>query len=235
MFLGVDRHGYIAAFDARPDNAAHSMDTDWYAVDRQGRVARMASGEEGAVPWEAHQQYWDELYAELGFARVEALVSAMPDAPRQVLALDRRLSAFAPGALPALWDGVLTFADREMLELFRAETGLVEWRVLDGMPHAVATKDIPRWVFDEYLEAGAIVGAYVFDRPVQPRVLGLFEYSCAFSGPYHRTAVPGDPIRLDELPAPLRSKLGALRLEKIDFGHATEVDPERFSRCRTYR
>ena len=37
MLLGIDPCGHIAAFESRPDNAAHSMDTDWYAVDRDGK------------------------------------------------------------------------------------------------------------------------------------------------------------------------------------------------------
>jgi hypothetical protein len=33
--------------------AAHSMDTNWYAIDRDGRVAAFWSGESGAVPEQA--------------------------------------------------------------------------------------------------------------------------------------------------------------------------------------
>src|SRR4051812_22138812 len=39
-----------AAMDALDYPAAHSMDTSWFAVDEDGRVARFESSEDGAVP-----------------------------------------------------------------------------------------------------------------------------------------------------------------------------------------
>src|SRR5215475_12558775 len=99
MLIGVDPRGHIAAFEARPDNAAHSMDTDWYAVDRDGHVAQLWSAEEGAVPWQAHRQYWNDLYEELALARIESLLAQPPGKHRRVLRLggrDDRVEALAP-------------------------------------------------------------------------------------------------------------------------------------------
>src|SRR5690242_4718432 len=91
MILAVDEQGRIAALETRPANAAHSMDTDWYAVDRNGRVALLKSGEEGSVPYEAHRQYWDELYDDLVIARI---ASRSPHEPfAEHAALVRALAA----------------------------------------------------------------------------------------------------------------------------------------------
>jgi hypothetical protein len=72
MRLAVDAEGRIAAFVSPSAPAAHSMDTDWYASDREGRVARFSSGEEGGVPVMACREAWDTLYGELVVARIAA-------------------------------------------------------------------------------------------------------------------------------------------------------------------
>src|SRR5947209_1888144 len=52
--------------------AAHSMDTDWYAVDRDGHVALFNSGEAGAVPDFAHTENETPR---------EELAKVLPEAP----------------------------------------------------------------------------------------------------------------------------------------------------------
>jgi hypothetical protein len=235
MWLAVDDHGRIAAFASRPDNAAHSMDTDWYAVDRGGRVARLWSGEEGAVPWDAHQQYWNDLYEDLAVSHVEQLAAQTPPGRRQVLSLARTIHAIDPASLPYQWNGVLRFASADDLELFRAEYFHAHWRVLDTLAHAVAVKDIQRDAFDDYWRAGAIDAAYLLDKVLAPRAIGLFEYDCPFSGPYQRQAVPAEPLLVDALPPKLKALLGGLRLTRLDFSVTTQIDPQTIARCRTYR
>src|SRR5690242_13329496 len=136
MFLGIDAHGYIAAFETRPNAAAHSMDTDWYAVDRDGHVAQLWSAEEGAVPWQAHRQYWSELYEDLAVARIEGLAPAAAT-DRQVFELRGTIRTLAPASLPFEWSGALRFASREYLEMFREEH-YPDWRALDFLPDTVA-------------------------------------------------------------------------------------------------
>jgi hypothetical protein len=45
--------------------AAHSMDTTWFAVDRDGHVAVFDSGEAGAVPVEGYNEDWAPILDEL--------------------------------------------------------------------------------------------------------------------------------------------------------------------------
>lgn len=233
MLLAVDERGHIAAFASQPRSAAHSMDTDWYAVDRQGHVARMQSGEEGAVPWDAHAQYWSELYEDLVVARVAALGATT--GPRRVLALDPEIHAVDPDMLPYEWNGVLQFADHGYLDMFLHEYHHPTWRRMDALPHAIAVKDILHGAFADYWAAGAIVGAYVTGEEVKPDALGLFEFACGFSGPYWRKTVPRSPIHIDSLPEPLRGKLGQLKIGKFDFHSTTDFDPATFLRCNKYR
>jgi hypothetical protein len=89
----VDATGRIAVFEDSPVGAAHSMDTDWFAVDGAGRVGYMRSGEEGSIPWVAHRQYWGDLYIDLVVARI---TSASPDEPwSERAALQRALDGAA--------------------------------------------------------------------------------------------------------------------------------------------
>jgi hypothetical protein len=111
MILGVDEHGRIAVFEDRPAGAAHSMDTDWYAVDRGGRVALLRSGEEGAVPYDAHRQYWAELYDELAVARVVAIASAAGEPFSERAALERLRAAARDPVEIALLTAILAGDD----------------------------------------------------------------------------------------------------------------------------
>jgi hypothetical protein len=93
MFFAVDGQGRIAAFEDRPTSAAHSMDTDWYAVDQRGHVGYMSSSEEGAVPYAAHQAYWYQVVDQIitaWVARHSPLEPAMREAAlRRALAKPR--------------------------------------------------------------------------------------------------------------------------------------------------
>lgn len=291
MILGVDEHGRIGAFEDRPSGAAHSMDTDWYAVDRSGRVALHRSGEEGSVPWAAHRQYWSELWEDVIVARIASASPGEPFAERT--ALERVLAAASdpvevrlvrailagdepsravysdwleaqgrdrdgwtprnrsvfllgreeirkiePESLPHEWTGVLRFESREFLELFRAEYYHAVWRDLDarlGMPDAAVIANIQQYAFDVYWHERAIVSAYVFEDPIEPNTIGLYEYECSYSGPYQRRAIPRSPLLVDDLPEPLRSQLGGLRLARIDFDSTGSFDPEMFTTCQRYR
>lgn len=122
--------------------AAHSMDTDWYVVDRDGNVARCDSGEIGHIPETACEVHWQDLYEQLVLVRylgalrdtaadeseriLLAQVLAGDDDARAVYADYREANPRAPSViavrdelvamdsldLPEAWDGVIVFRDQ---------------------------------------------------------------------------------------------------------------------------
>ena len=129
-------------------------------------------------------------------------------------------------------------ATREYLELFRAEYA-DEVRAFDGrlaLPDALAISGLQQYIFADYWSAGAIASAFVIgDEPVDPELVGLYTYSCGFSGPYYRRAEPSKPLLADELPEPLRAVIGGLRLSGLSFATTQSFDPETFVACQRYR
>lgn len=250
--FAVDRLGRIAFLAARPSFAAHSMDTDWYAVDRQGNVGKWSSGEEGAVPYAAYQQPWHELSVELamhhaasgadpsatadpsGAADPSATSGAAVSAQRRIITLDRKARVIGVRELPGSWSGVVQFENAEYQAMFEAEYAYWVERPLDGAPFALQVRHLLTEAFDEYWSAGAIRAACVLPALVTPHALGLYEYACGFSGPYTRERVPEQRLSIHELPAPLRGKLSALQLG-LDFDSTTNFDPLPRLKCLTYR
>lgn len=141
----VDVHGRLAV-TTLPVFAAHSMDTTWYAVDREGEVARCNSGEEGSVPYAAHRAYWTEMLPELFVAR---LSSTLPDDPfSEAHALHRVLGTTQDpverGLVKAILDGDtasgLVYAD--WLEAnSRAYEGILRYRTVFQLERALRAID----------------------------------------------------------------------------------------------
>jgi hypothetical protein len=140
-------------------------------------------------------------------------------------------------AVPREFRGLVRFASRDYLEMCRADRAYGEWRDLDpqlGIPDAAEITDLAHYLFADYWAAGAIVSAYVLPYSVEPRALGLYEYGCSFSGPYHRAAAPTPPLLVADLPEVLRAKLGAVELP-LSFAATEAFDPDDLVDCQRYR
>ncbi|MEZ4363388.1 MAG: hypothetical protein R3B48_24655 [Kofleriaceae bacterium] len=240
----VDAHGQLAALPPRPTFAAHSMDTHWYVVDRDGQVARAWSDLEGAVPWTAYVEAGGPLVADLLALRVAREREEAPPSSRELACARRRsLVHVQPWELPWQWTGVLQFASDDYLAAFRDEfyprADDYFWRIPFGgalaaaLPRTVVAREIPRAGFTDYWDAGAIEAALWIDH-CSPADVGLYEYGCEFSGPYRRRVVPGVPLLLHELPAEVQRLLGGARV-RFAFHDQPAFDPEeQLGDCRRY-
>lgn len=265
------------------------MDTTWYALDRDGRVALFESGEEGSVPWAACRASWDELYDDIVVARItaaerggpldevrvlEATVASSQDPVERQLAAailagdgpardvyadwleahgrdgwsPRERAVFEVGklirpiprqSLPLQWSGLVVFPTADDLAMFRSqhEYAATSLRDVDprlGIAHALAVEELQRYAFDDFWDASAIRAAFLITRGLAPRAAGLYEFGCDFRGPYRFRAAPPAPLRIDDLPAPVRARIAAVELPRQSFAAADEIDPERLFDCQRY-
>jgi hypothetical protein len=222
--FAVDRKGQLAFLAALPTFAAHSMDTDWYAVDRQGHVALWESGEEGAVPYDAHRQSWSELSIELAMQHA-LLATAETSGQPSIVLLDHKARTIGLRELPSSWRGVLQFDNAAYLQMFCEEYPHLVERVLTGADHAIEVFDLVADIFRDYWDAGAIRVACILPKVVSAPALGLYEYQ--------RKHVPRHRLLIHELPAALRDQISALQLG-LDFDSCERFDPETKLKCLLY-
>lgn len=223
--------------------AAHSMDTTWFAVDRDGYVAEFFSGENGAVP--------------LGVASDSTgitLERVTASLPQTTVLYDP-----APGRQPAVhpsnvhhgfWsetrrqiEDVLTILSSSQVvadELARGEA--VPVPVVEGF--GVVWRVLPRAVYDRLHEGGhCLYCTYLYlpgpgdalEAEPQSSHYGLFSYVDPSGGSlvqaYARHSQPQEPVTLDQLPDDVRDEVGKLRFSQLSFRetpfiHPVELAPE---------
>lgn len=241
--------------------AAHSMDTDWFAVDGEGHVARCFSDETGPVPDEALRGPWADIWMELAVvgivgvrdavpvdANEAALVTQIVDGDRDALAIyqDHREGRGLPRegwsphvcaiyqladagvALVALADapeyvhGIFAYAGEDDVPSGYGTRPLDERY---GLRHAVIA-EMSREDLAAALASGVLTHGFLVDleRIPEPHTIGIFDFEFGIDE-YARTHVPARPLRLADLPPPLRERIAELRLAHSDFRRDTTIAP----------
>lgn len=220
--------------------AAHSMDTDWFAVDALGHVGVFESGEGGGVP-HAHFEAWE---AQSSFD--ELLERLLGEPARAGLRFDDH-ELFEPDRRrDHPWDHYSIIEAPEQLreggssaliELTDAR-GVVDPRLCEGMPDYDRLVRLPSdrvlvrgWfelsrLAQLWWELGVIRVRSPYD--LEPGRFGVFRYSCDdySAGPYARVERPsGPPLRVEQLSAPLRAALSGVIFSAIDFRSDALVQP----------
>ena len=209
--------------------AAHSMDTTWFAVDSDGRVAAFNSNEAGAVPQGA---YLGEDVHEV----IELIRAAVATQPLQNR-LDGRIHFtgqnhfMQPRGLP-----LIVFVEREETAQQLVRDGARAVPASSG--HAVVF-DAPSDALPALHERGECLGCFPHllpdsDQPDDPNFAarGLYFYihdltENWLAGPYGQHARPTRPISVDDLPAAARRKLAKFpgRFEDTPALQPTEIWP----------
>lgn len=219
--------------------AAHSMDTTWFAVDEDGHVAVLETGEAGALPeaWEGGQgggnAALDAIHA-AGFPVVmpeELLLEpsgrlwwrdddlALRDSPRPdqhydllVRLAHPRVASLIPGAAVLPVEGSVWFA-----------------AVSGPVPDSLLTALLRRGLIE--------CGWSWFGQPAH--LFGLYDYGHGqrwentVSGPYVRQGVPERPLKLRSLPMRLREM--AVHLPGIRFSEEQALQPVEILPCRSHQ
>jgi hypothetical protein len=214
--------------------AAHSMDTDWFAVDADGHVGVFESGEGGAVPKGFR---WQESAA---WNLVRRLATEAPEAVwrggaargchcrEKPVAHDIGLYAvilfLRPGtAWPTLEDD---WSNPVWSDAFDTA---------DGPVCAVYCEAMDDAAYDRLHEAGGCLGCGCQDGGRMSH-LGLFEFDNDSYGlsPYTRTGAPQTPLRLDDLPPDLQRLIERCHLPAASFGRDNLLQPLEHRPCATW-
>lgn len=206
--------------------AAHSMDTDWFAVDADGHVALMKSGEPGPVPvgLEAQRSGHDVLKT-LAMENPFALLNRhCSDVSRQwgvvmLLSATTNLQAIS-APLPKDFDTSAPF------------------KVAEDSVVAASVFIVPDEFFAEIHRKHLCLGCMsLFDEDEAAPRLGLYFYDAGDryqSGPYERGELPADPVALAALPTSVRESLAAVVIPEIRFREAAAIQPLEHLPCTTW-
>jgi hypothetical protein len=224
--------------------AAHSMDTTWFAVDKDGRVACFESGEAGAVP--------ERAFADVpGGSASEPLMRLPPSSEviydlsgfhlpfegqqrRAHVAADRGYAYTLLMFLPSL-DPVLDEIDAGRAFPAPSTAGAV-----------VLFRGISEQLSRRLHDTGACLSCFDFDDPADEELVeftlarrGLFYYSHLTenwtSGPYGRELLPSPPLHIDQLPPALRNAIKAMRFDGLSFAETTHIQPVGHSACLSWQ
>jgi hypothetical protein len=167
--------------------AAHSMDTTWFAVDRDGHVAAFDSGEAGAVPTGA---YLDDSHETLEQLAALPEIEAIAEVRR-----GEHVDYCLGNLVMLLGDGV------------RPPEGAVAVTTSHGRGWRVTMHDDRCKAMHARGDcAGCAHGAFVDDELVDAGSRGLFVYDHdasngnGIAGPYSRTSSPSRPATAASLP-----------------------------------
>ena len=147
--------------------AAHSMDTDWFAVDMDGNVAILLTGEDGPLPLE-----WEKVRVTNGG-----------------------------------YDGFNLIADVENYL---------------GRKAPLNKFDFPQ------VEA---LGFFCYEHSLFVDDALNEEHDLDALTPYERIAIPATPLRLENLPTELSTRVSLVRFERVNFNSASRLQPVKDMKC----
>jgi len=224
--------------------AAHSMDSCWFAVDKDGRVGFFQTGEAGAQPTRG-------LFGPAAEWAGRRVAREVPAADFEVDLRGRLLPYLKGGGIRHLFGGadwpILMFLDsldpvREALAAGRAtevkaRSGFaVFW---DGMTEAEYERLHARkpavcqgcfWQFE--------LGEEPEDRTPNLSAHGVYVFSAlggnASANPYGVQLVPSRPVHVDQLSPDLRARLKEVRFEAVSFANTAVFQPAEHLPCTAY-
>jgi hypothetical protein len=204
--------------------AAHSMDTAWFAVDKEGHLAYFDTGESGAIPINA-------VGGDEAFELRDRLVELLPRCEVLYDPRGRQLPGEPPGPMPE-GSSALVFLSSLAPAQADIEAGrATAVRATEG--YAVLYRPLTPAQARRLQDSGAVVASsYHFDDPDMPPNLagfGIYEYGhlCDnwIAGPYGREEVPTRRVHVDQLPPGLRRSLKSAVLPGVSFAETPILQP----------
>jgi hypothetical protein len=221
--------------------SAHSMDTCFFAIDRDGHVAIFDTGEAGAVPVNA-----------LSSESADSLRQQLAALPRTDVVHDRQGRA-TPG-LPNEFNEhrggmglpypTLMFLDSlDAVEDDIAAGRAVEVPASEGV--AVLFQQMSEELAKLLHDNGFCRGCFWYFHNEEAEGYsadltsrGLFSYSHLtdnwISGPYGRVSRPAQPLHIDQLPPRIREAVKAMRFDSLSFAETPHIQPVEHAECESW-
>jgi hypothetical protein len=225
--------------------AAHSMDTYWFAVDADGNVAMFDTGEGGAVPEDAlrSEDGLDYLFAEI--AKESEHRSIRVDTSGDIFLTEPTTVGARNGIDGSVYMGsvcnliLLLESDELIPQLGVQETDTGYTVRFAGEQTIVYVSKCPLVNIQKLIaDRQAVVVRSVlcdFDYPLAAQ-LGLFEYEHDNHVliPYHRKYVPQYPLKLEDLPDRLQTKIIEAGIDRVKFAESELVQPLEHTPCNAW-
>lgn len=205
--------------------AAHSMDTTWFAVDRDGNVGRFETGEDGAVPNDAPCSANIDTVDDF-LIHAAALVDAIakePSGPPRTFDRDQRAMAVIepPLAEPSSYRNHPAGSSSDPIAnaIVLRETGP---RVI-ASPEPLSPKKLAE-LADRPDVRVLWTSTDVWDR-IEELSMFVFRNGGDEPGEYVRGEVPAKPLALSGLPKPVKDEIGLalpVRFADVDRIHLAD-------------
>jgi hypothetical protein len=218
--------------------AAHSMDTLWFAVDRDGHIAALQSRSGGAAPADRPRLRGTDQEGVC-----EELRELLPECPVTYDLAGRII----PGPLHQGTDHaaekisqpgayLMFLRSLELVTQEIAAGAAVQHPATEGW--AVVFRNLSPEVARKIHEAGACLACFYhadYYERIDPADRGLFSYAQLlgdwFPGPYGRLRSPASPVHVDQLPPRLRKTVGQVRFNEICFAQTVHFQPAEHMNC----
>ncbi|HEY7312694.1 MAG TPA: hypothetical protein VH643_25235 [Gemmataceae bacterium] len=221
--------------------SAHSMDTCFFAIDRDGHVAVFDTGEAGAVP--THALSGESARSVRQQLAALARVPVIHD--RQGGVTPNRPSEFNEhrGSLGLPYPTLMFLASLDPVKDEIAAGRAVEVRASEGV--AVMFQQMSEALAKRLHDSGACLGCSWYfhgeeyeEHSPDLTARGLFSYSHLtdnwISGPYGRVRRPAQPIHVDQLPPRIREAVKAMRFDALSFAETPHVQPIEHVECESW-
>lgn len=237
--------------------AAHSMDTEWFAIDSKGQVALFDTDEAGSMPLQASELELTHLYLwgfieELGPGDEDNILwRAEGDPLEQMSTVTLSLEQLHTCISAHLQVDHIQIPIRNLLCVMRdpeaARRLLCEARPdpttralgLKRHPYpAILAPELSLTSLFEAIERGDVLGgdsirSYANENFTSLLGVHVYEYPSYARVPYQRTGAPRSPLTVERLPEALRARLLQLRLD-ANFTEDELVDPEDSFECERW-
>lgn len=219
--------------------AAHSMDTEWFAVDADGNVGIFWSSEGGAVP-----RFYEEFYRATRICVIEDFCELLPSDEKGIIHLNTEAKSLIQhiiiGTVPkSIYDDY----SYEMLMIVSSEESIDKLKTSDnfilrfaGEPITIYVNQVSNEIIDSMFSSGEILGGTEFELFMHPHYLGFFSYDnySQVPIPYEREGVPEKPLKVEDLPEELQQALSKSHFEKIRFAETETIQPIEHTPCATW-